>query len=125
LVFPFEGSCSRLLCISECQEQSISELVYEEKGDYFVGRLNRMWMQKQPPASIEVVDGDRWGTFQGNYFIRIKIVDLLQCQRYVQHLENDASSIGVTDAASSLLFFASGSSIGGSHIGDGLRRALE
>jgi hypothetical protein len=99
--------------------------VYEEKGDYFVGQLNRMWMQKQPPASIEVVDGDRWGTFQGNYFIRIKIVDLLQCQRYVQHLENDASSIGVTDAVSSLLFFASGSSIGGSHIGDGLRRALE
>jgi hypothetical protein len=32
--------------------QSISALVYEAKGDYFVDRLNRMWVQEQPPASI-------------------------------------------------------------------------
>jgi hypothetical protein len=92
------------LCISECQEQSINELVYEEEGDYFVGRLNRMWVQEQPLASIEVVDGNRWGTFQGNYFIKIEIADLLQHQRSVRHLENDASSIGVTDAASLFSF---------------------
>jgi hypothetical protein len=99
--------------------------VYEEEGDYFVGRLNRMWVQEQPLASIKVVDGDRWGTFQGNYFIKIEIADLLQYQRSVRHPENDASSIGVTDAASSLLCFTSGSSIGGSHVGNGLRRVLE
>jgi hypothetical protein len=34
------------MCISECQEQSISELVYEEEGDYFVDQLNRMWVQE-------------------------------------------------------------------------------
>jgi hypothetical protein len=39
--------------------QSISALVYEAKGDYFVDRLNRMWVQEQPPPSVEVVGGDR------------------------------------------------------------------
>jgi hypothetical protein len=58
--------------------QSISALVYEADGDYYVDRLNRMWVQEQPPAPIEVVDGDRWGTFQGNYFKRIEVPDLLQ-----------------------------------------------
>jgi hypothetical protein len=29
--------------------QSISALVYEVEGDYFVDRLNRMWVQEQPP----------------------------------------------------------------------------
>jgi hypothetical protein len=38
--------------------QSISALVYEAEGDYFVDRLNRMWMQEQPPPSVEVVGGD-------------------------------------------------------------------
>jgi hypothetical protein len=41
------------------------------------------------------------------------------------HPENDASSIGVTDAASTLLFFASGSYIGGSYTGNDLQRVLE
>ena len=94
--------------------------MYEEEGDYFVGQLNRMWVQEQPLASIEVVDDDHWGTFKGNYFIRIEIADLLQCQRSVQHPKNDASSMGVTDADSFFLFFVSMSSIGGSHIGNGL-----
>ena len=58
--------------------QSISALMYEAEGDYFVDRLNRMWLQKQPPASVQVVDGDCWGTFEGNYFRRIKVPDLLQ-----------------------------------------------
>ena len=84
-----------------------------------------MWVQEQPLASIEVVNGDRWSTFQGNYFIRIEIADLLQHQRSMRHPKNDASSIGVFDVASSLLCFASGSSIGGSHIGDGLQKVLE
>jgi hypothetical protein len=35
--------------------QSISALVYEADGDYYVDRLNRMWMQEHPPAPIEVV----------------------------------------------------------------------
>jgi hypothetical protein len=39
--------------------QSISALVYEAESDYFVDRLNRMWVQEQPPTSIEVVGGDR------------------------------------------------------------------
>jgi hypothetical protein len=38
--------------------QSISALVYEAEGDYFVDRLNRMWVQEQPPPSVEVVGGD-------------------------------------------------------------------
>ena len=84
-----------------------------------------MWVQEQPLASIEVVNSDCWSTFQRNYFIRIEIADLLQQQRYVRHPENDASSIGIIDVASSLLCFASRSSIGGSHIGNGLRRVLE
>jgi hypothetical protein len=43
--------------------QSISALVYEAEGDYFVDWLNRMWVQEQPPPSVQVVGGDRWGTF--------------------------------------------------------------
>jgi hypothetical protein len=43
--------------------QSISALVYEAEGDYFVDRLNRMWVQEQAPPSVEVVGTDRWGTF--------------------------------------------------------------
>jgi hypothetical protein len=82
-------------------------------------------VRKQPPSSIEVIDGDRWGTFQGNYFRRIEVPDLLQCQRSVPHPENNASSKGVIDAASFLLFFASGSAIGGNHISDELERVLE
>jgi hypothetical protein len=100
--------------------QSISALVYEAEGDYFVDWLNRMWVQEQPPHSIEVVGGDRWGTFQGNYFKRIEIPDLLQRQRSVSHPQNNASSARVSDAAASLMFFASVSSIGGSHTGDEL-----
>jgi hypothetical protein len=105
--------------------QSISALVYEAEGDYFVDRLNRMWVQEQPPPSAEVVGGDRWDTFQGNYFRRIEVPDLLQWQRSLSHPENDASSVGVSDAAASFLFFASGSSIGDSHTGDELERVLE
>jgi hypothetical protein len=105
--------------------QSISMLVYEAEGDYFVDRLNRMWVQEQPPPSVEVVGGDRWDTFQGNYFRRIEVPDLLQRQRSVSHPQNDASSARVNDAAASLMFFASGSSIGGSHTGDELERVLE
>ena len=99
--------------------------MYEAKGDYFVDRLNRMWVQEQGPLSVEVVGSDRWGTFQGNYFKRIKVPDLLQRQRSVSHPQNDASSVGVNDAAASLIFFASGSSIGGNHTGDELERVLE
>jgi hypothetical protein len=106
-------------------EQSISALVNEAEGDYFVDRLNRMWVQEQPPPSAEVVGGDRWGTFQGNYFRRIEVPDLLQRQRSVSHPQNNASSTGVSDAAASLMFFASGSSIGGSQTGDELERVLE
>jgi hypothetical protein len=84
-----------------------------------------MWVREQPPASSEVVDDHRWATFQENYFKRIDVLELLQRQRSVPHLENNASSEGVTDAASSLLFFASGSSIGGSHISDDLERVFE
>jgi hypothetical protein len=91
----------------------------------FEMHFNKMWVRKQPPSSIEVVDGDCWGTFQGNYLRRIKLPDLLQCQRSVPHLENNASSEGVIDAASFLLFFASGSSIGGNHTSDELERVLE
>jgi hypothetical protein len=87
--------------------------------------LNKMWVRKQPPSSIEVVKGDRWGTFQGNYFRRIEVPDLLQCQRFVPHPENNASSEGVIDATSFLLFFVSGSAIGGSHTSDELERVLE
>jgi hypothetical protein len=105
--------------------QSISALVYEVEGDYFVDRFNRMWVQEQPPPSIQVVGGDRWGIFQGNYFRRIEVPDLLQRQRSVSHPQNDASSTGVSDAAASLMFFASGYSIGGSHLGDELERVLE
>jgi hypothetical protein len=105
--------------------QSISALLYEAEGDYFVDRLNRMWVQEQPPPSVEVVGGDRWGTFQGNYFRRIEVPDLLQRQTSVSHPQNDASSTRVNDAATSLMFFASGSSIGGSHTGDELERVLE
>jgi hypothetical protein len=105
--------------------QSISALVYEVEGDYFVDRLNRMWVQEQPPPSVEVLGGDRWGTFRGNYFRRIEVPDLLQRQRSVSHPQNDASSARVNDAAASLMFFASGSSIGGSHIGDELERVLK
>jgi hypothetical protein len=90
-----------------------------------VDRLNRMWVQEQPPPSVEVVGGDRWGTFQGNYFRRIEVPDLLQRQTSVSHPQNDASSTRVNDAATSLMFFASGSSIGGSHTGDELERVLE
>ena len=120
--------------------------MYEAEGDYFVDRLNRMWMQEQPPSSVEVVGGDRWGTFQGNYFRRIEVPDLLQRQGSMSHPQNDAPSAGVSDAAASLMFFASessiggsyidnaaasliffasGSSIGGSHTGDELERVLE
>jgi hypothetical protein len=105
--------------------QSISTLVYEVDSDYYVYRLNRMWVQEHPPAPVEVVDGDRWGTFQGNYFKRIEVPDLLQRQRFVPHPENDASSEAVIDGATSLMFFASGSSIGRSHTGDELERVLE
>jgi hypothetical protein len=83
--------------------QSISSLVYEIKSDYYVDQLNRMWMQEQPPAPIEVVDGDRWGTFQANYFKRIEVPTLLQQQRFVPHLVNDSSSEAVIDAAASFL----------------------
>jgi hypothetical protein len=41
------------------------------------------------------------------------------------HSENNASFAGVIDATSSLLFFASGSSIGGSHTGNDMERVLE
>jgi hypothetical protein len=95
-------------------------LVYEAEGDYFVDRLNRMWVQEQPHPFVEVVGGDRWDTFQGNYFKRIEVPDLLQWQRFVSHPQNNASSVGVSDAAASLMFFVSGSSIGGSHTGDEL-----
>jgi hypothetical protein len=105
--------------------QSISALVYEAEGDYFVDRFNRMWMQEQAPPSVEVVGSDCWGTFQGNYFKRIEVPDLLQRQRSMLHPQNDASSKGVSDATASLMFFASGSSIGGSHTGDELERVLE
>jgi hypothetical protein len=43
--------------------QSISVLVYEAESDYFVDRLNRMWVQEQAPPFIEVVGSDRWDTF--------------------------------------------------------------
>jgi hypothetical protein len=39
--------------------QSINALVYEAEGDYFVDRLNKMWVQEQPPPSVQVVGGDR------------------------------------------------------------------
>jgi hypothetical protein len=48
--------------------QSISALVYEAEGDYFMDRLNRMWVQEQAPPSVEVIGSDRWGTFQGELF---------------------------------------------------------
>jgi hypothetical protein len=105
--------------------QSISTLVYEAEGDYFVDRLNRMWVQDQPPPSVEVVGGDPGVMFQGNYFRRIEVLDLLQRQRSMSHPQNYASSTGVSDAAASLMFFVSGSSIGGSHTGDELERVLE
>jgi hypothetical protein len=84
-----------------------------------------MWVQEQAPPSVEVVGRDRWGTFQGNYFRRIEVPDLLQYKRFVSHPQNDASFAGVSDATASLMFFASGSSIGGSHTGDELERVLE
>jgi hypothetical protein len=84
-----------------------------------------MWMQEQPPTSVQVVDSDRWGTFEGNYFRRIKVPDLLERQISMSHPENTASSAKVNDAVASLLFFASGSSIGGNHTGDELKRVLE
>ena len=96
--------------------QNISVLVYEAEGDYFVDRPNRMWVQEQPPPSVKVVGGDYWGMFQGNYFRRIEILDLLQRQRSMSHPQNDASYARVSNGAASLIFFASGSSIGGSHI---------
>jgi hypothetical protein len=39
--------------------QSFSALVYEAEGDYFVDRLNRMWVQERPPPSVQIVGGDR------------------------------------------------------------------
>jgi hypothetical protein len=39
--------------------QSISVLVYEVEGDYFVDRFNKMWMQEQAPPSVEVVGSNR------------------------------------------------------------------
>jgi hypothetical protein len=41
------------------------------------------------------------------------------------HPKNDASFETIIDAVSSLLFFASECSIGGSHMGDELERVLE
>jgi hypothetical protein len=41
------------------------------------------------------------------------------------HPENNASFEGIIDVASSLLFFTSESSIGGSHAGDDLERVFE
>jgi hypothetical protein len=90
-----------------------------------VDRLNKMWVREQPPTPIEVIDSDRLDTFQGNYFRRIEVPDLLQRQRSVPHPESDASSARVTDATSFLLFYACGSSIGGSHTGDDMERVLE
>jgi hypothetical protein len=77
------------------------------------------------PAPIEVINANRWGTFEGNYFGRIKVADLLLCYKVVPHPKNNASSMGVNDAASFLLFFASGFSIGASHTCDDMQRVLE
>ena len=79
-----------------------------------------MWIQDQPLALIEIVDGECWDIFEGNYFRRIKVQDLLQYQRPMPHPENKASSTRAIDTTSFLLFFARGSTIAGNHKADDL-----
>jgi hypothetical protein len=44
--------------------QSISALIYEEEGDYFIDRLHRMWVKEQPRNDIDVLKHDLWEHFQ-------------------------------------------------------------
>jgi hypothetical protein len=46
--------------------------MYKKEGDYFIDRLNRMWVHEKPS-----VDAERWDKYLGIFFKRIEISDLL------------------------------------------------
>lgn len=57
--------------------QLITAFTYEKKGDYFIDRLSRMWVQEKSSGYIGIVDVEHWDTHLGNFFKRIEIFDLL------------------------------------------------
>jgi hypothetical protein len=59
------------------QIQLISALTYEKEGDYFIDRLNGMWVQEKPSGPIGIADAERWDKYLGNFFKRIEISNLL------------------------------------------------
>jgi hypothetical protein len=59
------------------------------KGDYFIDRLNRKWMQEESRGAIDVLQGERWGSFNGAHYKKIKFANLLQRQTSRKYLEKD------------------------------------
>ena len=104
---------------------TISALIYVAEGNYSTDRLDRMWVQQQPEGDIDALDRDRWGMFNGTYFRRIELSELLERQSDEAALKKHSSSTGMHDAVSSLLMMASASSTVEVHAGDDLERVLE
>jgi hypothetical protein len=73
--------------------------MYEVEGDYFVDRLNRMWVQEQPPPSVEVVGGDHWARFRGiisegsKFRICYNGRDLCHILRTMHHLQESVMQL--------------------------------
>jgi hypothetical protein len=104
---------------------TISALTYVAEGDYSTDRLDRMWVQQQPKDDIDALDREQWGMFNGTYFRRIELSELLERQSSKAAPKIDTSSTGMHDAISSLLMMASASSTVEMHAGDDLQRVLE
>jgi hypothetical protein len=84
-----------------------------------------MWVQQQPKGDIDALDHKRWGMFNGTYFRRIELSELLERQSSEAALKKDSSLTGVHDVVSSLLMMASASFIVEMHAGDDLEIVLE
>jgi hypothetical protein len=104
---------------------TISALTYVVEGDYSTDRLDRMWVQQQPKDDIDALDRERWGMFNGTYFRRIELSELLERQSSEATPKTDTSSTGMHDAVSSLLMMASASSTVEMYAGYDVERVLE
>jgi hypothetical protein len=104
------------------QIQLISALTYEKEGDYFIDRLNRMWVQEKPSSPIGIADVERWGKYLGNFFKRIEIYDLLNRQAFGTGRRLDSSFTAVQDASGSSVMAASKAPSGEACTGEDLQR---
>jgi hypothetical protein len=80
--------------------QSGSELVYNEEGDYYVDRLQHMWIHEDPSSFIDPLEDHRWCLFEEKYFKRIEVQELLlrQASKSTVMVKDDAVEGATSDS---------------------------